>query len=324
MKELGGYLPLELSVHSEYFNDEDYDLLRLNCGRTAIITAIKDGQFSKVYLPLYLCESVGKALDREGISYSLYNISGDFLPVNMNIKEDEAIVIVNYFGIIPEIKMESFVKRYKNVIFDNTQAFFNKPICEAYNVYSCRKFFGVCDGAYLIKQHLDKINYPIDSSGNRSIYLLNSIENGTNFNYADSLKNEEYLCNVPMMQMSRLTRKILMSINYDIVKKVRKENFNYLHDKLSLYNELDDTTFFQTSSPMIYPFMFSKKNIREKLVKEKRIYISQFWKWVISDSYANDFERNVSKNIYALPIDQRYGREEMDYLANIILNLIRE
>ena len=42
------------------------------------------------------------------------------------------------------------IEGYKNVIIDNAQSLFAKPINGVYNVYSPRKFVGVPDGCYVV------------------------------------------------------------------------------------------------------------------------------------------------------------------------------
>ena len=62
-----------------------------------------------------------------------------------------AIVVVNFYGVFFPINDYCWIPT-RSLIIDNTQAFYEPPRKGAYNVYSCRKFFGVSDGAYLIKE----------------------------------------------------------------------------------------------------------------------------------------------------------------------------
>lgn len=45
------------------------------------------------------------------------------------------------------------------IILDNTQSFFQKPISGIDTIYSCRKYFGVPDGAYLSTNILLMMNW---------------------------------------------------------------------------------------------------------------------------------------------------------------------
>ena len=153
-KSYGGYLPLELNNNGEYYTENN--IVRLNSARSAIVLAAQLEKKTILFIPIYLCESVKKYLERYNISIVYYNISETFLPI---ISEEQVkqiysgnalILLINYYGILPEKILSDIVRKYRNVIIDNTQAFFNSPIKDAYCVYSCRKFIGVSDGAYLV------------------------------------------------------------------------------------------------------------------------------------------------------------------------------
>ena len=88
----------------------------------------------------------------------------------------------NYYGNATESKIKKIFKKYKNLIIDNCHAFFSKPIKNAYNCYSTRKFFGVPDGAYLIKNGINfKGNIERDISYNNCDQLIKQLDKGVNF-----------------------------------------------------------------------------------------------------------------------------------------------
>lgn len=71
---------------------------------------------------------------------------------------------------------------------------------------------------------------------------------------------------------------------------------------------------------MVYPFLTSENatNMRTYLIKNK-IYVPQWWKWVLSDLAAGEFEQKLSAYLYPLPIDQRYTVQDMDDIAQIVM-----
>ena len=315
MKEYGGYLPLELPYRKEFFDDIQ-DIVRVNCGRAAIYCALMDAKPNKVYIPFYNCEFVKEPFEKAGIKYDFYNIDEDFMPVNVNLLEDEYILWVNYFGIQASHTIEKVKIKYGNVIFDNTQAFFSPPVYEAYNIYSCRKFFGVSDGAYLIKNNIKQPNLEQDISYNRAQFMLKSIEKGTNAGYKGSMQNEDELAK-NVYAMSRLTQRILCSIDYEDIKNKRYNNFIVLHRYLGEINELKVNT--NTQTAMVYPLLIKDDNLRQKLV-ESKIYIPQWWKHVINKTDENSFDNYLSRYLIPLPIDQRYNQEDMKYIANLVMS----
>ena len=149
-REFGGYLPLELPHGQELYTGAG--VLRLNCGRNAIVAALRDAGAKKVYLPYYNCNTVYDAVTRAGFAVERYPLDAHRLPVCPALGDGEWLLYVNYFGIASDDLLAEVKRRWPRVIFDNTQAFFSAPRMDAdsYNVYSCRKFVGVPDGAYLV------------------------------------------------------------------------------------------------------------------------------------------------------------------------------
>lgn len=321
MHSIGGYLPIHIDLGSNELYRED--VIRLNAARNAILLAMSDGGFERVLLPIYTCESVKNTLLKYGYEVNYYNIGYDFSPALSekqirDVNDNTAIVIVNYFGVYCASHDLSMFKR-KNVIIDNTQCFYEPPVLDAYNVYSCRKFFGVSDGAYLIKKGLKNYDLEQDFSSERAWYLLKSLEKGTNSVYDEYLNAEREIDNSPILRMSPLTDAIMKSIHYSEINRKRLENFQILHEGLQEINELSFEL--PSKSPMIYPLLVIDNNLRQELIKNK-IYIPQWWKWVVESAYSNEFERKLSKYLLPLPIDQRYSQDDMKYVINVIYDVV--
>ena len=55
-----------------------------------------------------------------------------------------------------------------------------------------------------------------------------------------------------------------------------------------------------------------------KTMAAKNIFIPTNWSYLIDNDSASALEQEWSANILPLPVDQRYGEEEMAYLAKMI------
>ena len=320
MKEYGGYLRLELNDNAHYWKHYDNNSVKLNSGRAAIYCAVEMGKFERVFIPAYTCDTVAQFLISKNIGVVYYNITNTFDPIIHGFTKNDVLVWTNYYGILSN-KNKMILKKYKNVIFDNTQAFFTKPLVNSYTVYSFRKFFGVSDGALLIYPKGNKCDLTLarDKSSETSLFLLTTIENGTNNSYSDSLKNEERISKSDILGMSQLTDAILRNVNYNQVKKRRRDNFEYLDKRLCKINELSDFIKHHLPSdiPMIYPLLIKNENLRSILISE-HVYVPQWWKYLINSNLSNDFEKYLSKYLIPVPIDQRYTFEDMEMISKII------
>ena len=270
-----------------------------------------------IWLPSYMCPSVADSLKEFNIK--IYHIDKDFMPIKLQPQKEDMVLWANYYGIQKKEIIEAVVKKYPNLIIDNSQSFFSTPYLEVYNIYSCRKFFGVPDGAYIIKNKIEKIELESDKTSHETAnYLFKSFEVGTNTAYLESLLNEKRIEESNLMEMSKLTQNLLRGVEYDYIKKVRKINYHYLHERLHTLNELKIV---EEVCPMVYPLLIDNDLIRKHLIKN-HIYVSQWWKSVSHDKDANKFERYLSDKLIPLPIDHRYNEKDMYYICEKIMEVV--
>ena len=322
--EIGSFLELDLRKTGEYFPD-DKNMARLNSGRSGIYHALRLMNCTSIYLPFYLCPDVKEFLEKKSIRISYYYISEDFEPILDRVEQDMAILIVNHFGIFSEKKLYSIKKRYKNVIIDNCASFFRQKIAGCYNVYSCRKFFGVPDGCYVSGPDAGTklFDYSQDQSSDTSLFLFMRIEKGCSASYNERMKNEERINSSDVLTMSVLTRSIMCSLDYESIRKKRLDNFRYISSLYEKYNQIDPAKYADENTiPLFYPLVVRDEELVEKL-KHYGIYTGRRWTDVLKYVNKNSFETILASYMVPLPVDQRYGRKELDYCYDIYRKVVR-
>lgn len=312
-------MPLELPVkRKEYFDNlPEKDVVRLDCGRSAFWYALAVIKPTKLYVPYLNCQNSTDPADALGIPYEYYRLDVDLTPMGIEPGEDEAVMWINYYGNAGKEQIHKVVSlcRGSNLIIDNCHAFFSEPLDGVYNCYSARKFFGVCDGAYLIKNDIEKLDLPEGESAQHALFLMSVLEHSTNELYPESLANEERL-GKEVHAMSALTRRILQSVDYEQVKDIRKKNMLRLHSKLEKYNEFSVNI--DSDTHMYYPLLIEDEELRQRIVA-RHIYTPTWWRHVPSYFEENTLETRLSKYMLMIPIDQRYREKDMDDISRIIL-----
>lgn len=318
MKPIGGYFSLELSQRQSptWLSDA----AEVNSSRHALeyILMSLNKKPKLIYVPYYTCEVVLEPLKRLGINYQFYHIN-ERLEVDSfpPLEEDELIIVNNYFGVKDEYVNNVLMHYGDNVIIDNAQAFYHIVNGRNRAIYSPRKFFGVSDGGYAVTPDSLNIELPQDYSTDRFSHLLRRLDMGAEVGYADFQKNDSSISGEPLKSMSNLTRHILSSIDYERIKSIRKKNFEILHRQLAESNRLKIPAQNTFECPMIYPYLTKDTKMRQKLIDNK-IFVATYWpnvfQWCIKDSY----EYELGKNLIPLPIDQRYGEEEINRVIKIV------
>lgn len=145
--EYGGCLPLEplKNRNNPFFNSPK---IELNSGRSCILKALELNNIRKIWLPRYLCPTVKNFLQEYGMEVKEYNIDKQFIPIDLHYSADAMLLWTRYYGCISHSALDKIREVWPDgqIIIDNTQAFFEKPIITAYNIYSIKKFVGVPGG----------------------------------------------------------------------------------------------------------------------------------------------------------------------------------
>lgn len=315
-KEYGGYIEFESQPGTEYHKEA----IALNCGRNCLAYLIEARGIKKIYLPYFLCASVGDICRKYNVEIQYYHIDSKFRPIfDIDIHKKEYIYIVNYYGQISVNEIKKWKKKNPNLILDFAQSFFQKPIENSDTLYSCRKYFGVSDGAYLYtKSQIDR-NIELDFSYDRMRFLMGRYEKTANEFYREYVENNRRFREVPILQMSKLTHNLLNGICYEKVKKRRTENFKILNEALGGYNRLKLD---EPEGAFMYPlFIKNGAEIRKEL-QSKNIYIPTLWPEVFKVCQKSELEYDMAENILPLPVDQRYDKDDMEILSKVVSECI--
>ena len=312
MKEIGGYIELD-----RYMLPMLHDgAIALNCGRNALAYLIKARNIKKIKLPYFMCDSVFEVCSKYGAEMSFYHIDENFKPVDITLADDEWLYLMNYYGQLDAEYILELKKRFGIVIVDNAQAYFEMPVSGVDTLYTCRKFFGVADGAFLYTDEVLDENLPLDESFERMHFLLGRFERTASEFYGENVANNHLFANEPIKKMSKLTDNLLHAIDYEFVKNRRTENFELYHEKLGKINQLNLK---KVEGAFAYPLLVENgAEIRKKLQQQK-IYIPTLWPNVLNETNKNSLEYKFAENILPLPVDQRYGTNDVEFVIKEIL-----
>ena len=313
MDAIGGYFSLELPQREEYHKHA----IRLNTGRNCLGYILRVRGYKKVFVPYYTCEAVMEPINKLGIPYEFYHIDIHFeICDRFTLKEGETLLYTNYFG-LKQRYVEQLAERIgSRLIVDNTQAFYTKPIPDIDTFYTCRKFFGVPDGAYLYcDKELDE-EIEQDYSYDRVAHLVKRIDLSAEEGFKDFRRVDDGLDNQPIRKMSRLTQRMMQGIDYESAAQRRRANFQILHEALGKENyfelHLEDD-----AVPMVYPYLVSVEGLREKLI-ERKIFVARYWPNVLDWTTKDDIDYLLAYQMQPLPVDQRYGGEEMKSIIELV------
>lgn len=315
MQPIGGYFSLELPYGEEYHKDA----IRLNTGRNCLEYILRARKYSKVYIPFYTCEVVLEPFKKLGVPYEFYHIDINLeIRDKLTLKADEALLYVNYYGLKQRYVEQLAEKMGECLIIDNTQAFYAMPIAGIDTFYTCRKFFGVPDGAYLYTEKKLDEEFEQDLSFDRMTSLTKRIDVGAEAGYADFREISHRLVGQPIKLMSNLTQRLMRGIDYESAAQMRRANFQMLHEALGKDNNLE-LYLEDDAVPMAYLYLVPVQGLREKLI-ENKVFVARYWPNVLEWCQPNDWEYQLAENLVCLPIDQRYDDRDMQSILDLVLH----
>ena len=326
MKDIGSFIEFEFPKGKELFQDiPEKDILRLNTCRAAICHAIRCYDVNKVWIAKYQCDVVRDFLISQGVEVLFYDMDEKFNPILEGNDEDSAIVLTNYFGILGDKHFDPLVKKYKNIIIDNAQALFYPPRKDSICCYSPRKFVAVPDGAYVIGNNVNQFEYEQDVSSVSSQFLLMRGEFGCEGQcYKNKKDNDKRIDESGILLMSKLTHELLDSFDYDSIIKKRRDNYNYSRSLFDDINKIDIKLIGDIeAAPMGYPLWIDNIEIIPEF-HNNHIYQARFWEYLIDEKQSKTMEYHLAKYMALICTDQRYGKEEIDFQAKIVYNVVAD
>ncbi len=311
-REIGGFIEFEYASGKEYHENA----AALNSGRHCVEYLIRAKHIRKLYIPYYMCDSVSALCMKLGTEVAYYETDISFVPMfDQRLEKDEWLYVVNFYGQLSDAVLEELHAKYRNIIVDNAQAFFRKPIEGVDTLYTCRKFFGVADGGYLYTDTPLEEELPFDCSYDRMVFLFGRMEKSAQEFYGQYVENNARFEQEPLKRMSHLTQNLMKGMDYTRIRETRTANFAYLHRQLHAINRLELTV---PDGAFMYPLYIENGAALRRALQREKVYIPTLWPDVFDLCDSTSSAYRLAWNILPLPVDQRYGEGDMQKIVSLL------
>ncbi len=282
----------------------------VNIGRSGLRRIMQVRDIRRLWIPDYNCRSVVTYLNLWEIPYETYAVDDDLEPALPKLSQGDALVYVNYFGL-----KTAACRRLETsnipLILDLTQAFYYRPLPGTFAFSSARKFFGLPDGGYVFGLSPEEADLPAWEIPDEYFAPLRLRASGDVSGGYAKFKEIKYY-RLPTAAASAFSRNAMQRIDYAGVAARRRENFAFYRKHLQPTNlvrmnlEKDDV-------PLCYPYRPAAEaaSLRAKLI-ERSIFVPIYWPKC-------DKPKWIDETIF-LPLDQRYGREEMQRVIQTLMD----
>lgn len=323
-------------------------------GRSAITLALRSlvrnrpGITRKCLLPAYMCDTVFFPFQWEGWEICFYHLNK-----NLEAEEEELrrliglerpglLFIHAYYGVDTWKPMRSLLKEWKKeglcIMEDVTQSYYLEDIgAEAdYIVGSLRKWYPIPDGGFVAAEETI-FQEGMSSEKEFTEKRIELLTEKWNYLYGEGsaeekkgIKNRFLKENREMEEwldrhegageMSPEALYMLDGIDEEACKEQRKRNYRYLygkiHGKTRLWPILPEM---EGAAPLYLAVYAREREELQRFLTAHDIYAPVLWPvGKENESGLTDDERYIYDHMLALPIDQRYGMEEMERAAIVL------
>ena len=321
MSAIGGFLPLELPS-SPAVEPYHAGAAMLASGRACWHVILRTCRPRRVLLPFYVCDAVLQPLESTATPFEFYPITEAFSPAaDRRAEAGELMLLVNYFGVMGSAVGASARRDPGRLVVDDTQAFFRRGHPDRWSFNSARKFFGVPDGAYLYGPAAGVDSLPASDVFDCD-HLVTRLA-GEDGRALDQFRQHEARIGVEPRAMSVVSRRLLAAVDMSAACGRRHANFDTLHRRLGALNTialpLDEVA---ADGPMCYP-MLPKADLDREALSRRGIFVPTLWPEIESRTGQGfEWERLAARRVLPLPIDHRYGPDDMETLAETLLQVL--
>lgn len=330
-KAIGGVMPAEParaptpdSIWNAWRADFPHQAAFANA-RSALAALLRLHQVRRVWLPAYVCGAVAEAAAAAGVAARYYGVSMRLEPdcsaLDQDLAPGDAIVIVAYFGRPPDQAWRDLIARQPEVLFveDRAQALAAGEASQAGAViYSPRKLLGVGDGGVLFARGPlpapvgvadDELWAPQDGRATDP-------DGHTPQRWRPLFTAAEEAMNTSPAPATARTLAALRSTSIEPIADARRANWRMLADALAPWALWRETA--PRFAPLAFPILTADAPLAVAALAERRIWAPRHWASLPSDPAAFPDAHRLAAACVSLPLDQRYGPEEMNRIIDVV------
>lgn len=293
---------------------------------------------TEILFPEYICESVTNAFQEHPIRY--YSLTEDFSVDLEDLKSKMekgncVLFFLNYFGSIMTQPVLDQIRQLADqyhcmIIEDTTHSIFSKSrTIGDYFVCSIRKWLPIPSGGILYYHQDDfqlaPLNYEKSSDNMRTygmilkdLYLNNRCDCNELYRniFEDCENGLDHQVDIKLMSDLSVFISSCTDVS-DIVTR-RRENYDYLYEKLSKMDIYPEISFSETDCPMFYVIRTKNRDQFRRYLIEHNIYCPVHWPFDGIQESSRSFALANAHELISLPIDQRYDLDHMKYMVDMI------
>lgn len=328
------------------------EITYLRSGREALLYVscnCKPGKTATILFPAYCCWSMSAPFEKTGWNIIYYKLNENltvdevYLEQLLGYTKADAILTMNYYG---SASTDSAVALAKSInpniiaIEDFSHCTFSiKKIFNSkvdYYVSSIRKSIGICDGAVVLSKNETKKAYICSEVKELSELRLEAQSQKSRYFYSkDQESKERFLPNLKkgekilddfsaVRPISETAMSQLAQLNGEEIAYARRENMKHLwkllYGKVKMVPGLEKCF---ENAPFSLPILVDNQEVVQKELAKRGVYTQVLWPISEEAQKVCPVSKRMGEQMLSIPIDQRYGWDDMEDMATVILDYLQ-
>ena len=334
-KKIGGFFEIEVveqnselvikSVLKNWTSDQNFGLF--STARSIILSLKKELGSQNIWIPELYCDVFKEVREVKHYLLSKGRFDPDVQFLSENVKENDIVLVVDYFGTEVSQEFIDFAKQQTSVHWVEDAAHNLMPLKNwaDFTLFSPRKLVGVSDGGILVqnnvtKQKINFSNWTIDSINSpQSIAPFLRLVAPEFKNLHDIYRIEELNLGNELRSMSEFTHWQLNYMKLDEKVSQRRENF------LTLQQEFDQLLptglcFTPETVPFGFPIYTKNRNEIQRKLAQEDIFAPIHWQSGGNMRTARQALHEAST--LTIPCDHRYFAEDMENIKHNLMKFL--
>lgn len=329
------------------------EIVYLRSGREALLLVArncKPADGAVILFPAYCCWSMSAPFEKSGWEIVYYRLNEDLTPDEEHLarllesRRPDALLTMNFYGSAPTERAVALAREKRpeiTVIEDFSHCTFCferifNPQVDFY-VSSIRKSVGVCDGAIIIgRKPIDTASMTADQTAFSDMRAEAQSSKGRYFHTKDPDAKQSFLNDLRRCEtqlddfdrphpMSDRAHRMLACLNGEEIAFARRENMKHLLNELErggvqtipgLKRSLD-------GAPFSLPVLVERRDEVQRELARNGVYAPVLWPLCDRARETCPVSARMADRMLSLPVDQRYGRDDMEEIARIVISCKR-
>ena len=328
------------------FVQADWQLYR--SGRDAIKALARLAGRKKVLIPAMCCESMILPFTQNGYDYVLYrmneNLGADEADILSKLEKGCVLLYMRYFGI--ESVSREFLQQIRErgddilLVEDRTHDILCPRRDEDFQpdavVASLRKWTALPDGG-MLKSRLGSGEGISDgrfaairrAAMEEKSFYLESGDMNLKAKYMQEMAEAALLLDEDPqpVKMGEAEERLLRHIDFEAMLRRRQDNALYLQERLRPLAEQGKIEFMCSSpenSTLYFCLLLDERDKLHRGLIHRAIYAAVIWPLVEGAAECCPVTERTNARMIAMPCDHRCKREDMDFIANSVFEILGE